>query len=258
MRKLTVALRVYPFLSHGADWPSDKLSLVRAGVESMAVAFENVDVQVLVILDGCPPIYEQMIREVLGQHSLSIHKTNGIGNFETFCLQVKLLCDSSSPILYFAEDDYIYSPRAFQEMLNFIDRHGVDFVSPYDHPDYYSLPFHQQRFVATAGDINWKSAASTELTFMAKRESLKEAAPVFLTYRRKNNDASIWFSLTGEAKLLRLLDSFWTAKLLIKMFLHTPGELLFGHRYSLWTPQPSLATHMAKGFVVPLISQPSS
>ena len=158
-------------------------------------------------------------------------------------------CDSD--VIYFAEDDYFYLPGQFQEMMDFLNaQDDVDFVSPYDHPDCYKLDLHRgPKWLRTSASHHWRTAASTCLTFLARKEALAEHVSVFRSYARGNYDCALWLSLTKRrvfnpvAFVRYLLErSYW--KILVKAWLYGWRQILFGRRVKLWVPVPGIATHL--------------
>ena len=138
---IVIAHRVCPFLSKAAIGFRDKRSMVVATTASMAVALRGLVVRLVVILDGCPD-YEDIFVDAFGfseSIDLEIVRTGAIGNQATWGKQLEILSSvSNSDLVYFSEDDYIYSADAFQAMLDFIKTTDVDFVTPLDHPDRYN------------------------------------------------------------------------------------------------------------------------
>ncbi len=128
----------------------------------------------------------------------------GVGNRQTFMRQIEILLDQNdSDTVYFAEDDYFYLPGQFACTVQFLrDNPDADFVSPYDHPDYYRLPLHSEsQETRTQGEYNWRTAASTCLTFLTRKQTLAETQKVFRTYNLRNPDVCLWLSLTKQAVL---------------------------------------------------------
>ena len=73
----------------------------------------------------------------------------------------------------------------------------VDFVSPYDHLDYYALELHNEKnFIKFYDEKHWRTAASTCLTFLTTKTTLEKTQNVFRSYANGNDDVSLWMSLT--------------------------------------------------------------
>jgi len=136
-------------------------------------------------------------------------------------------------------------------MLEQIKKADVDFISPFDHLDYYTLDLHNFKSDEIVNNgIRWKVRGSTTMTFMTTKKILLETKKIFLTYTNKNDDASLWFALskkrmTNPIKLLTYLFTYMPGvKFMIKSWLHTPYQITFGKKYKLWIPSKSLALHM--------------
>ena len=99
---------------------------------------------------------------------MEIIKLKGIGNQATFKLQLDILLEQNySEIVYFAEDDYFYFPNQFEKMINFLKKNiDVDFVTPYDHLDYYVLPLHDYKSILkNYSNKQWKKVKFNMLYF---------------------------------------------------------------------------------------------
>ena len=90
---------------------------------------------------------------------------------------------------------------------------------------------------------------------MMWKETLTETQRTLLSYAKKNPDAGMWLSLTKEH-----IFNPWT--LLTQPFLFpfrgyslacawwfNWEQHLFGRRYTLWVPVPSIGTHMVAGLL---------
>jgi len=136
----------------------------------------------------------------------------------------------------------------------------VDFCTPYDHPDYYRHDFHwhKMRIKVEQGQV-WKTQNGTTCSLLTRKEILRATSAVLGSYARKNSDAGIWLSLTKE-HVCNPYD--WITQPFISPFrgwslfcawYFNWRQILFGRRYSLWVPVPSLATHMVAGLEAPYI-----
>lgn len=260
MSDLAVAYRIYPGVSRSpAFFSTDKYKLSEMCLRSFRSALGGLQVKVWALLDGCPPEYESLFREALGDCDLEIVSLNKIGNLGTFELQIDLLTkQTDAPYVYFAEDDYFYLPGAMEKMVTFMRQNAdADFVTPYDHPDSYCTSSRFERhLVRPFGGSYWRTASSTCLTFLTSREDLVRTQNVFRTYSRGNMDCPIWLSLTQKLELCAP-RVHWHDGFRVKTWLKTLrwgyGALLFGKRYRLWTPMPALATHMESSCLSPLV-----
>ena len=260
MIDLAVAYRIYPGVSKSpAFFPSDKFKLSEMCLRSFKSALGNLKVKVWALLDGCPPEYESLFREVLTDCDLEIVPLDKIGNLKTFSLQIDLLTkQTDASYVYFAEDDYFYLPGAVEKMLAFMQLNkDADFVTPYDHPDsYYTSSRFEQHLVRPFDSSYWRTASSTCLTFLTSRDNLVRTQNAFRTYSLGNMDCPIWLSLTQK---LELCDArvHWHDTFRVKTWLKTLrwgyAPLLFGRRYRLWAPMPALATHMESSCLSPIV-----
>jgi hypothetical protein len=258
---LAVAYRIYPRVSKTpALFPEDKLKLANACLKSFKASLGTVRAKMFVLLDGCPPEYDRLFLDTLGSAHCELVRLNSVGNQATFSAQIDLLLNQTvSDFVYFAEDDYFYRPNQFPLMLSFLQQHAdADFVSPYDHPDYYSLQLHKRPcMVRFFGDRHWRTAASTCLTFLTRKQILKQTRSTFRTYARRNLDVSLWMSLTKHTvtnpmAILRCSRELWqTGAYAAMSWAHNWPQLIFGRRYNLWSPIPAIATHMEKSLLSP-------
>ena len=264
MIDLAVAYRIYPGVSKSpVVYSTDKFRLSKMCLESFKRAIGGLKVKVWALLDGCPSEYEQLFRETLNTEDLDILSLDKIGNLATFSLQIDLLTQQSqAPYVYFAEDDYFYFPNALEKMVQFMrENQDVDFVTPYDHPDsYYTSSRFERHFVRPFGDRHWRTASSSCLTFLTTRECLGRTHSTFRTYSRGNGDYPLWCALTQRLEVanprVHAHDSF-RLKAWLKIWRWGYAALLFGRRYRLWTPLPTLATHMESSCLSPSIDWPS-
>lgn len=261
MKKLAIAYRIYPGVSKSpAVFSDNKYSLSELCLKSFAEAIKNIDTKIWVILDNCPAEYHQLFRNYLGP-SVEFIDTPGIGNGKTFVKQMDILLSQNfSENVFFAEDDYFYLPNAFDDLLEFADSSThPDFLTPYDHKDYYDVDLHNYRKTTLpfSDKINWTTESATCLTFFTTKKTLRRTYPIFKTYMYRNFDISIWLAMTKKRVFnptiypKYLFNDFPMFKVLAKAWLYTPLRLPFGKQYSLYAPQPSLATHMESLFLAP-------
>jgi GT2 family glycosyltransferase len=259
---LVIAYRIYPGISKIPPVFSDnKLKLSELCLISFKEALNNLNFKIYAILDNCPVEFNELFKYYLPKDNLEIISLPKTGNAGTFGLQLQLLLEQNhSDYLYFAEDDYFYLPNAFHEMLSYIKNDDVDFVSPYDHPDYYNLELHNYKYqTKKTSNIEWRTSGSTCMTFLTKKSTLEKTQKLFRTYTRNNYDASIWLALTRErindiSFLFREgLKNKLYLRILLKAFFFSPLRFFYGKRWKLWSPVPSLATHMDSEHLAPAI-----
>jgi len=261
---LVVAYRVYPKLSKGAiDIFNNKFELVEMCLRSFKKSLGNLKVRMFVLLDDCPTEYTDLFKKYFDINDLDIMDMDGIGNLRTFQTQVGMLCSQGvSQFVYFAEDDYYYFPNQIEKMISFLkENKDVDFVTPYDHLDYYTHILHKHKTkIKVFGNKHWRQVNSTCLTFLTTRKVLQKTKKVFFTYtRNKVEDVGLWLALTKKhlfnpiAILKFLIYKPIVDKYILKTWFYNLKQILFGKRYKLWSPIPTIATHMTKDFLSPCI-----
>jgi hypothetical protein len=260
---LAVAYRIYPKVSSHRPqiFIDDKFKLAELCLKSFKASLGNLRVKMWVLLDNCPRAYEEMFSRLWAAEDLDFVRFSGVGDASTFLEQARILSEqTASEIVYLAEDDYFYLPNQFPLAVDFIRNNPeVDFVSPYDHPDIYSTELHRvPRPTKTAGEKNWQSCMSTTHTFLTTRKNLCEARWVFLRrYGRVSPDLSRWMALTKRRVFnpIFFMRSFVTcpfwAGSIFYAWRYCWKQILFGRRFSLWIPHPSIANHMVAGMEAP-------
>jgi hypothetical protein len=139
------------------------------------------------------------------------------GNFATYLKLLTIGKDLNEPMML-VEDDYYFLPQAGSRIAKALLE--CQFITPYDHPMYYIEEKHKYpREIKVIGDQHWGTIIDTTLTFGVQSGQLI-----------KDN----WDIFTGH--------SVWDE--------HIWKEL---RQYKLWSPIPSLATHMETEFLSPVI-----
>lgn len=256
MYDLAVAYRIYPRVSApGRSLPfgDDKLVQSEICLRSFKKSLGDLRVKVWALLDGCPDSYEDMFLRYFSSEDLVIVRLDGIGNLATFGMQIDLLSQQdNSSVVYFAEDDYFYLPNQFPLMIDFLNSgDDVDFISSFDHLDCYKLDLHHfPAWIRVCGEHHWRTAASTCLTFLTSKRTLQACEGVFRSYCKKNHDASLWLSLTKQRVFnpvaigKYLISDRFLFKMIAKSWFYGWKQILFGRKRALWTPVPSIATHL--------------
>jgi hypothetical protein len=265
---VTVAYRIYPKVSRIPPvFADDKLKLAELSLRSFRESIGSLRVKLLVLLDGCPPDYEALFRKYFAPDDLELIPLDGVGNRMTFALQAKLLLQQNySELIYFSEDDYFYFPGQFASMTRLMQTQSdVAFATPYDHLDYYNRPLHRYptRKITFEGR-EWRTVASTCLTFLTSKSVLRETHPVFESYGRTagNTDGGLWFSLTKFEirNPLRLVGGVADRSLLsvaANAWYFGWRQLLFGDKWNLWAPVPTIATHLDRRYLPPGFDWPA-
>ncbi len=253
---LAVAYRVYPKPSANKPrvYAEDKFRLVELCLRSFKASLGDLRTKMWVLLNDCPPCYEELFRKHWPAEDLVFVKYPGVPPGTTLHEQSRILLEQTdAELVLWAEDDYFYLPDQFKLAVDFLRSNpDADFVSPYDHPDFYSTDLHafhaKQRVV---GNQVWRSRLSNTHTILAKRQVLFELQRVFLTFQGNVNfDLAMWMALTKKrmfnpVKLLQwsIANRFWAGSILLAWY-YFWRQALIGRRYRLWVPTPAIATHM--------------
>ncbi|MEZ2348036.1 hypothetical protein [Terriglobus sp. RCC_193] len=263
MRDIAIAYRLYPGVSKiPVVHATDKFQLSQLALESFRRALGGLNFKIWALLDGCPPEYPDLFRRVFTQDELELVDVASAGNLKTFSMQIDLLTQQTeAELVYFAEDDYFYFPDALVEMVNFVQENSdVDFVTPYDHPDsYFTSSRYEHHEVRPFGKRHWRTASSTCLTFLTRRSTLIATEHMMRSYSRGNMDCSLWLALTQKEGLfnprVHAADTI-RLKIWVKTWLWGWRNLLFSRGYKLWSPMPTLSTHLESTGLSPLVDWP--
>jgi hypothetical protein len=253
---VAIAYRIYPNVAEsarGLPFADSKLRLAEICLRSLKESLGDLRVKFWAILDGCPPEYRDLFDKYFDAHELVILQTNGIGNRATFLKQIEILsAQQDADMVYFAEDDYFYLPNQFRSMIDFLSAEkDADFVSPFDHLDCYTMDLHRQpKWLRVFSGRHWRTASSTCLTFLTKKETLARVQSALRSYKRRSLDCSMWLSLTKD----RVFNPFFVArhlfgeilfsKIVLKSWLYCWPQIIFGGKWNLWIPVPGIATHL--------------
>ena len=266
-KRLAVAYRVYPGISNIPSkkpiiFSNDKFNLFKTCCKSFKQALGKIKPKIWFILDSCPDEYEKWIRKNFDDSEIEILRLSGAGNEKTFEEQIRILSNQDfSDHIYFAEDDYLYTEDSIEKGLDFLSRSHTDVISLYDNPDYYMLKMHKyKRSYWLEKNLIWKSVSNTTLTFMTSKNILERIKCTLQTFSRKNNDSSIWMSLTkiglldfnSIVRYSRGRDN--DLKKILKAYYFSLRAILFQKKIKLMVPTPSLATHIEKNSIAPLFS----
>lgn len=165
--------------------------------------FQNHDI--IVIADNINDDTYNFLLKYL--NSQQIIKTQ-LGNSGSllFALQLAINNFQDEEKIYFAEDDYIYTPEAPNIINEGLDI--GDYCSGYDHPDKYinTLDGGDNKFIINGGELtrvllsqnkHWKKTNSLTMTFAAKIKTLKKDYHIFVKGATNNiiNDFAIFYEL---------------------------------------------------------------
>ena len=264
---LAVAYRIYSGAqtSPGSIFADDKFKVVELCFNSFKNSLGGLRVKLWVLLNDCQPEYDAMIKRVWGAEDLVLVRFPGVSNTTTLYEASRILMDQTdAEIVYFSDDDYVYLPGQFPLAVDFLKQDAdADFVTLYDHPDLYTTDLHNlPSETRMFSGKNWISCISTTHTFLAKRAALIELRRLYLDIFRAVQktvppDLCFWMALTKKrvfnpVKFVRwsVLKPYWAASIFLAWF-YFWRQILFGRRYSLWQPRPSIATHMSAGLEAP-------
>jgi len=263
---LAVAYRIYPKISRSKHkpqvFPEDKLKLAEFCLKSFKNSLGKLRVKLWVLLDNCPPVYETLFTQLWNQGDLVLTRYPGVGDGATLREQTRILMEQTdAEIVYFAEDDYFYLPNQFQLVVDFLKQNpDADFVAPLESSDFYTADLHKiTRETRNFAGKKWNVCVSTTHTFLCKRDTLLESCGIFLTsYGRISPDLSKWMALTKKRifnpiKFMKWSLThrwFWAGSMVISWYFCW-RQILFGRRYTLWSPHPAIANHMGTGVESP-------
>ncbi len=262
---VAVAYRIYPKVAQpalGLPFSDDKFRLSEICLRSFKESLGNLQAKVWVLLDGCPDNYADLFRKYFDSADLVLIPLQQAGNQATFGQQIDILLgQEDSDLVYFAEDDYVYLPDQFPRMVEFLRANeDVHFISPFDHLDCYTLDIHDRpKWLRVSGGHHWRTAASTCLTFLTRKQTLQQKEGVFRSYCRRNSDCSLWLSLTKHCVFDPVQFSRFVlrkrlfAKIIIKAWIYGWTQILFGARMKLWVPIPGIASHLDRHAMSPTI-----
>ena len=257
---VAVAYRIYPKVSANRPpiFAEDKYKLAELCFRSFKDSLAGLRVKLWVLLNNCPPVYETIFTRGWASEDLVLVRYEGVGGGTTLHEQSRILMEQTdAEIVYFAEDDYFYLPGQFQLGVSFLRQNpDADFATPYDHPDQHRTDLHNLRHETRQVDgKDWNSCLSTTHTFLAKRSALIESRKLFdglyLAFQgRTSPDLAMWMALTKKrvfnpVKFARwaVSNRYWAGSMFYA-WRYCWRQILFGRRYTLWSPQPSIATHM--------------
>jgi len=253
MYDLVIAYRIYPWISKKPlFFDDDKLKLTELGIKSYLAGLWKLNAKTLFLLDWCSLEYDSMIEKLCWtRYQYEIYHYNKIGNFWTFAEQIRLLeQQNQSEYIYFAEDDYLYAPDSIMIWLAFLKQNPSDFITLYDHSDNYRLFFQAQYHpsIALYDNMHRRTNVSTCLTFMCSKATLKRYKETFLTYCKNNYDYGIRLSITKQNIIPHSKDHFFMN---LRALRYNPYRFIFQNKSHVFSPIPSLATHLESTWVAP-------
>ncbi len=194
-----------------------KFELVKTCFNSFLKAFQDVDCKLVILLDKPTMEFRELFKGFEVEETYYSNFTEG--NIYSFHRQIDL-ANESKDNFFFIEDDYFFLPssgKIIEKALTDPDMIN-GFLTPYDHPGYYSEETHNyKKEVKLLGGHHFQSVISTTLTFGGKYKSLVNEAQTMKKYGW--TDHPMWCDIT--------------------------------QRVPLYAPIPTLATHMETPYLAP-------
>jgi hypothetical protein len=211
---LAVCHRIYPRVSDNPIFGfKDKLAIAQLDLETFKTAVGDLKIRMWVLLDNCPPVYEEIFSRLWSQEDLVLMRHPGAGDAATGREQVRILMEQTdADAVYFAESDYFYLSDQFPLAVNFLRQNpDANFVSPHDHSDIYATDLHKLPRIAKIADgKTWNSRMSTTHAFLTTRKKLQECRWAFLaSHRRVSPDLSKWMALTKRRAFNPIAFARW-------------------------------------------------
>jgi hypothetical protein len=261
---LAVAYRIYPKPSANKPpiFAEDKLKLAELCLQSFKNSLGGLRVKLYVLLNACPPEFEDIFTRRFAPEDLVLIRYPGVGPGKTLHEQFRILTEQTdAEYVGFSEDDYFYLPGQLEVGVNFLKQNrDADFVTPYESPDFYRIDLHKMATEKRSfAGKEWSSRISTTHSFLAKRTSLLECRVLF-DYLFKiygggtSPDLAMWMALTKKRvfnpfKFVQWTLArrwFWAASIFLSWY-YCWRQILFGRRFTLWSSHPCMATHMIAG-----------
>ncbi len=215
-----VLYRISPYKNGKSPvFTNNKHSLVNFCLTSFFRSFKHIKPKTIFILDSCPKKYLQLIRTKcpFDYETLTFQNLGNIGTFYTQLAIAQQLPAKTK--VYFAEDDYYYLPEAGEQIVQALN--VFDFVTLYDHREHYNTPWVDNKYHITINkNHHWRTCVSACLTFGTTVGMIQKNYNTFIKYG--TFDHPMWLELIEK-----------------------------GH--SLYSPIPSLATHLVRNMLAPTV-----
>lgn len=265
----------------------DKFKFEQFCLSSLKKSLGNLKIKIWALLDSCPPEWEDLFREFFNKDELIIINLNSAGEVKSIKIAMDILLKQTySDFVYMAEDDYYYLANQFEQMIKFLKNNSdVDFITPWDHLDYYTYELHDypSKIKVYAGK-HWRIVSTTCNTYLTTKKKLSRVYHLFInTYTAKNifdkyfiknnkflrklfkdlitypRDNNVWLSLTkiNIFNFFKIFRSYYTNGRVFSTYFRTWRynfkQILFGKKWNLWCPIPSIATQLEEPSLAPNI-----
>lgn len=261
---VAVALRTYTGLGKNPPLFKEKIKLMEFCLKSFKNSLGSLHIKLWAILDRCPVEFKTIFMKYFPEEDLVFVELTEGGNQRTFAEQIKILSEQTdSEFIYFAEDDYFYLPNQFEKLVTFMRKNpDAHFVSVYEHSDYYTQEIHDYPAeIRICENLHWRTGVGTTWSFLTTKSTFIKTRKTFETFvNTRNHDISIWMALTkynvcNPWRILKFLFRKYPDKNMnfIKMigraWQRSWKQIMFGSTWKLWTPIPSIATHMEANYL---------
>lgn len=196
----------------------DKYRLNKYCLRSFVNGYKDISPTVHFILDYCGEHYDEMISANCPFPYTIEHTELGING--TCLKQYEMAKETKEDVVLFQECDYVYLENVGEKMLRAIKEFGL--VSPYDHPDMYERYDLHERYheIKLCANHHFRTASRNTMTFGIQSDIFRDHYDTFYKYGYLDGD--VWYDMAEAG-------------------------------FHLWTPIPSLATHMVKNYMAPNI-----
>ncbi len=240
MRGMIVYYRLTPKESRYEEqrpiYKHNKYELSKFCLRSFVQAFSTIKPKIVFLMDECPVKWEKMVREIVpNAWEVEVVNVEKSGQDKSYLVQLELAREQSTQggsdfgvredeIVWFQEDDYYYLPgsEVGEKILSAVQELG--FVNPYDHGEFYiqhqyhpSGPYE----IKLVDEHHWRTVRFNTMTWGTSVKLLKKHWETLIKY-------GYWDKPTWEAMLAKGVP--------------------------LWSPIPTLATHMHSEWLSPGIN----
>lgn len=204
------------------SWVKNKEELLERCFNTFLDTWKPLDPYIVLIVDGGG------WRPSRGYQRMEIIDVPvAMGQARSYDYQVQLALDKGNDDewVWFQEDDYLWDRKGLDSLV--VALHEFDFVSPYDHPEAYEKTDLHNRPIElkVVGDRHWRTNTFNTMSWGTRYKTFRENLDVF-------QDAGYWDEPTFRALSERNL--------------------------TLWSPMPSIATHVHKGNIAHLFNWKSA
>lgn len=271
---LVAVYRVCPKMGRNSFllFNNDKFLQTRVAFKSFCNATAGLKVKLHVLLINCPIEYKNFFISEWGD-DINIIDLGDQTNPQTFLRQFEILSKQNySEICAFIEDDYFWLKESLFEIVDlFDDYQNIDFVTPYDHRESYTSAHKvmtHKVFSSIYSQRIWRTVHGTTGTFFCRKsalidcktaiQSMGKPFPLKRLHPFDLSDCGIWTAITkfnvfNPFYFLRCLlwQSRYTAWNWLMCWIFCWKQILFKHKYDIWQPIPSLATHLVDSSLPP-------